>query len=108
MPFLSNWPLLNRLALAPFWRSLISCRILFSVFMELTIHSQLSLTTSTQSQMKMTSEFYSAAATSKAKASVLARLRSETQLEHDAIEEVLDLMSDSLTPDAYRRILARF
>jgi heme oxygenase (biliverdin-IX-beta and delta-forming) len=58
--------------------------------------------------MKMTSESYSAAATSKGKASVLARLKSETQVEHDAIEEVLDLMSDSLTPDAYRRIVERF
>jgi hypothetical protein len=56
----------------------------------------------------MTSEFYSAAAISKAKTSVLSRLRSETQLEHDAIEEVLDLVSDSLAPDAYRRILASF
>jgi len=40
--------------------------------------------------------------------SVLTRLRAETRAEHDAIENVLDLTSESLTLDAYRRILERF
>lgn len=38
---------------------------------------------------------------------ILARLKAETQAEHDAIERVLDLTSDSLTLAAYREWLAR-
>lgn len=41
-------------------------------------------------------------------APVLARLREETRAEHDAIEAALGLMSESLTPGAYRRTLERF
>lgn len=38
---------------------------------------------------------------------ILARLKAETQAEHDAIERVLDLTSDALTLAAYRERLAR-
>ena len=40
--------------------------------------------------------------------SILARLRTETRPEHDAIEGALDLMSETLRPEAYRRTLERF
>jgi len=39
---------------------------------------------------------------------VLSRLRTETRPQHDAIEAVLDLTSETLTLDAYRRTLERF
>ena len=41
-------------------------------------------------------------------APVLERLRSETRPHHDAIEGTLDLTSESLGRDAYRRTLERF
>ena len=41
-------------------------------------------------------------------APIVARLRDETRAEHEAIEAALGLMSESLTPDAYRRTLERF
>ena len=40
--------------------------------------------------------------------SILARLRSETRLEHEAIEAALELTSSTLTRDEYRRTLERF
>lgn len=40
--------------------------------------------------------------------SVLARLRTETRPEHDAIESALDVTSDTLTLHAYIRTLERF
>jgi heme oxygenase (biliverdin-IX-beta and delta-forming) len=46
--------------------------------------------------------------TSASNAGVLGRLRSETQTEHTAIEETLDLMRAQLSIDDYRRILERF
>jgi heme oxygenase (biliverdin-IX-beta and delta-forming) len=43
-----------------------------------------------------------------APSSILSRLRMETRDEHNAVEQVLDLMSTSLTPDGYRQRLAQF
>ena len=40
--------------------------------------------------------------------SILARLKDETRPEHDAIEQVLDLMDGTLTLAAYRRRLEQF
>lgn len=40
--------------------------------------------------------------------SILARLKDETRSEHDAIEQVLDLMEPGLTHGAYRRRLEQF
>jgi len=45
--------------------------------------------------------------TSHAPSSILARLRTETRPEHDAIEAALELTSETLTLDAYRRTLER-
>ena len=39
---------------------------------------------------------------------ILTRLRLETRGEHEAVEQVLDLMSASLTPERYRRRLEQF
>ncbi len=46
--------------------------------------------------------------TSAPTAGVLGRLRSETQGEHEAIEQTLDLMREPLSRDDYRKILERF
>ena len=43
-----------------------------------------------------------------APSSILSRLRMETRDEHNAVEQVLDLMSPSLTRDGYLQRLARF
>ncbi len=40
--------------------------------------------------------------------SILSRLRLETRSEHDAIEQVLDLMGSSLTRESYRQRLEQF
>jgi len=40
--------------------------------------------------------------------SILARLRTETRPEHEAIEAALELTSETLTREAYRRTLERF
>ena len=40
--------------------------------------------------------------------SILSRLRLETRGEHEAVEQVLDLMSDSLTPEVYCHRLEQF
>ncbi len=45
--------------------------------------------------------------TSQSPSSILARLRSETRPEHDAIEAALDLTSETLTLHEYRRTLER-
>jgi len=45
---------------------------------------------------------------SPAPSAILARLRAETRAEHDAIEAALDLTSETITLDAYRRTLERF
>jgi len=39
---------------------------------------------------------------------VLTRLRAETRPQHDAIEAALDLTNETLTLDAYRRLVERF
>lgn len=43
-----------------------------------------------------------------ASVSVLTRLKTETRPQHDAIEAALDLTSETLTLDAYRRLVERF
>ena len=43
-----------------------------------------------------------------ASSSFLARLRTETRPQHEAIETALDLMSEALDRDAFRRTLERF
>jgi heme oxygenase (biliverdin-IX-beta and delta-forming) len=40
--------------------------------------------------------------------SILSRLRTETRAEHEAVEQVLDLMSTSLTREGYRQRLQQF
>jgi len=49
-----------------------------------------------------------AAFSSVAPSSILSRLRLETRGEHEAVEQVLDLMGASLTPEGYRHRLAQF
>ncbi len=43
-----------------------------------------------------------------AASSILSRLRLETRAEHEAVEQVLDLMSDSLTRQSYRPRFEQF
>ncbi len=54
------------------------------------------------------SPFGGASARGHAPPSVLARLKTETRPQHDAIEAALALTSKTLTVDAYRHTLARF
>jgi len=49
-----------------------------------------------------------AASPSAAPSSILSRLRLETRGEHEAVEQVLDLMGASLTPEGYRHRLEQF